>query len=384
MTSNKLIIYPVAQALGASAAPIIISVAGLASLALGAPKDLVTLPIFLMNLGVAMSTLLASFSIARIGHKRAYTLAALVALIGAGLQMLAMVQQTFVLFCIGCMLLGFNAAHVQSYRFAILEGLPSNEQGSAISKVMLGGLAAAIIGPQIVVWTEDLFDIPLMGNFVGIAVLAVLMMLTLSRLPRGQAAQIVTSQESEVRLLDVLARPNYVVAVLAGVVSYSLMSFVMTAAPIAMVSHGHEIKDAALGIQWHVLAMFAPSFFTGKLIDKAGAPLITALGLIMIAISGGIALLGLELMHFWGALILLGLGWNFGFTGATALVAASIESHEKRVAQGFNDFAIFSTVALGSLMAGFMFHSVGWQTINLVVFPIVAIVLALMLLLRQR
>jgi MFS family permease len=382
--NKPLVIYPIAQALGASAAPIIISVAGLVSMQLEAPHDWITLPIFLLNLGVAISTLLAAFSIKTLGRKKAYVLAALVAMIAALVQLSALTLHSFVLFCAGSLLLGYQAAHVQSYRFAVLEGTLVADQGKAISRVMLGGLAAAVIGPQTVVWTENLLRIQYGGNFLGIAVISMLAAIVLVNLPAKPLALIQQQAKAQVKVIDLLRRPQYVIAVLAGVVSYALMSFVMTAAPIAMVSHGHQVHDAALGIQWHVLAMFAPSFFTGRLIDKFGKSIITALGLIIIAAAGGLALLGLDLMHFWGALILLGLGWNFGFTGATALVVASINDDEKSVAQGVNDFLVFSTVAIGSLMAGFMFNSVGWQMLNLVVFPCVALVLALMLLLEKN
>ncbi len=384
MTNNKIVIYPAAQALGAAAAPIIIALAGLVSLSLGAPKDLVTLPIFLLNAGMALSTLAAARSIKANGRKRAYIFAALVALMGASIQVIALWQSSFVLFCVGTALLGFNAAHIQTYRFAILEGVEPEAQGNAISKVMLGGLVAAIIGPQIVVWTGDLFAVKYAGSFIGIGVLALLMTLVLSRLPNQGSVTKQVAATDKVSISVLLKRPTYVTAVLAGMVSYALMAFVMSAAPIAMVAHGHSVNDAALGIQWHVLAMFAPSFFTGKLIERFGKAKITAIGLLILALSGGLALLGLDLLHFWGTLILLGLGWNFGFTGATALVANAVSEDEKSVAQGVNDFVIFSTSALGSLMAGFMFNSIGWQMLNLVVFPCVALALAMMLLNKSK
>ncbi len=384
MKNNTLLIYPTAQALGASAAPIVISLAGLVSIALGAPKDIATLPIFLLNAGMAMSTLIAAYSIKTVGRKTAYIIAAVIGLMGAALQTTAIMQASFLIFCFGTALLGVNAAHIQTYRFAVLEGQKPHNHGKAISRVMLGGLAAAIIGPQIVVWSGTLHEAQYIASFSGIALLVVLQITALAWLPRRPQAQLQKQAAAKISIWSLLKRPAYVTAVLSGVVSFALMAFVMTAAPLAMVSHGHHVNDAALGIQWHVLAMYAPSFFTGKLIERYGKNLITSIGLLLIALSGGLAFIGMDLMHFWGTLILLGLGWNFGFTGATALVAASVSDEEKSVAQGLNDFLIFSTSAIGSLMAGFMFNSIGWQMLNLVVFPGVALALALILINRAK
>lgn len=384
MKNSSLLLYPSAQALGASIAPIVIALAGIVSISLGAPKEVATLPIFLQNAGMALSTLIAAYSIKTNGRKKAYLIATSVALIGASLQVFSLVNPSFLLFCIGTTLLGFNAAHIQTYRFAVLEGQPPQEHGKAISRVMLGGLAAAVIGPQIVVFSGKLHDAQFVVSFLGIAALLVLQFLVLTGLPSQIAKPEAQQDKSDISIWSLLKRPGYLTAVMSGVVSYALMAFIMTAAPIAMVSHGHHVNDAALGIQWHVLAMFAPSFVTGKLIERYGRATITAIGLIIIAISGALALAGLDLMHFWGTLILLGIGWNFGFTGATAMVGASVNDSERSVAQGLNDFMIFSTTAFGSLMAGFMFNSIGWQMLNLVVFPCVALVLAMMLLHRDK
>jgi MFS family permease len=384
MKNSSLLLYPSAQALGASIAPIVIALAGIVSISLGAPKEVATLPIFLQNAGMALSTLIAAYSIKTNGRKKAYLIAISVALIGASLQVYSLVNPSFLLFCIGTTLLGFNAAHIQTYRFAVLEGQPPHQHGKAISRVMLGGLAAAVIGPQIVVFSGKLHEAQFVVSFLGIATLLVLQFLVLTGLPSQVAVPVAQQDKSDVSIGVLIKRPGYLTAVMSGVVSYALMAFIMTAAPIAMVSHGHHVNDAALGIQWHVLAMFAPSFVTGKLIERFGRATITAIGLIIIAISGALALVGLDLMHFWGTLILLGIGWNFGFTGATAMVGASVNDNERSVAQGLNDFLIFSTTAFGSLMAGFMFNSIGWQMLNLVVFPCVALVLAMMLLHRGK
>ena len=179
-------------------------------------------------------------------------------------------------------------------------------------------------------------------------------------------------------LREIARTPQFIVAASAGVVSYGLMAFLMTATPMAMVGCGHSVGEAALGIQWHVLAMFGPSFFTGKLIQRFGKRRITALGLAMIGASGLLALMGLSLGHFWGALVLLGVGWNFGFIGATALLAESHRPCERAKVQACNDFLMFGAVALASFGSGQLLHSAGWSGINWGMLPLVVLVLGLL------
>jgi len=270
-------LYTAAQALGAAIPPIIISLGGLVSMSMGAPHDLMTLPVFLFNLGLALSTLPAAYLMAKLGRKTAYIIAGLFALISAGLSAAGILTQTFALFCAGTLLAGYYAAHVASFRFAVVEGLSKEVAPKAISRVMIGGLVAAIIGPQVVVWTQDAMSVQYAGAFIGQAVLVVLGLLVILQIRDSGPAPKKAKSESDTRLIDLLKRPRYTIAVAAGVVSYARMAFLMTAAPIAMVDYGHQVKHAALGIQWHVLAMFAPSFFTGKLMVRFGKARITAL-----------------------------------------------------------------------------------------------------------
>jgi len=185
-------------------------------------------------------------------------------------------------------------------------------------------------------------------------------------------------------LIQIARTPQFITAAAASIVSYGLMTFLMTAAPLAMVHHGHSSDDATLGIQWHVLAMFAPSFITGHLISRFGKRPVTATGLLMIAASALMGLSGLELLHFWGALILLGVGWNFSFIGATALVTECYRPSERAKVQALNDFLMFATVAAASFGSGHLLHSTGWFSINLGMLPIVALVVGMLWLVRRR
>ncbi len=375
------------QSLGGASPPIIISLGGLVGQMLSSTPSAATLPVSLYQLGLALSTLPAAWLMHRAGRRTAYLLGAVMGMLSGLVAAWGISQSDFMLFCLGTTLAGFYGACVQSYRFAAIDavGDPARHAG-AISRVMVGGLIAAVIGPQVVIWTRDTLPMtPFAGSFYSQAALALLALplLLLLRLPPAPPKAVAHGARD---LSEIVRTPQFIVAATAGVVSYGLMAFLMTAAPMAMVGCGHSVGEAALGIQWHVLAMFGPSFFTGRLMDRFGKRRITALGLILIAASGALALMGLALTHFWGALVLLGLGWNFGFIGATALLTEAYRPSERAKVQALNDFLVFGTVAVASFGSGQLLHSVGWDGINMGMQPLVAVVLALLAWqgLRQR
>ena len=367
-----------AQSLGGAAPPIIISLGGIVGQMLASDPTLATLPVSLYQLGLALSTIPAAMLMRRLGRRAAYVLGALLGSVSGLIATYGVVQGDFATFCVGTAMAGFYGACVQSYRFAATDAVEPSQRAKAISRIMVGGLVAAVIGPQVVIWTRDAWPMaPFAGSFLGQAGLALLALplLWMLRAPPPQAAV----AEGTARPLGTIARsPAFVVAVTAGVVSYGLMAFIMTAAPMAMVGCGHTVGEAALGIQWHVLAMFAPSFFTGHLIARFGKIAITALGLVLIAASGLLALAGLELLHFWGSLILLGVGWNFGFIGATAMVTDTYAPAERAKVQALNDFLVFGTVAVASFGSGRLLNTSGWETINTLMLPLIAVVLVML------
>lgn len=380
-----------AQALGGASPAIIVSLGGLVGQQLASNPALATLPVSIFNLGLAIGTLPAAWVMRRHGRRFGY-------LFGAGLGMVAglvaafgIYQQLFVIFCLGTMIAGFYASYVQSYRFAVADGAPEDIKPRLISWVMLGGLFAAVIGPQTVIWTRDIVPwAPFAGSFVAQALLAALAIPVIWRLrsvatPKPAKHTLSDAPKHAGRSLkEIASQPRFILAVTAGVVSYALMSFVMTAAPIAMVGCGHTVGEAALGIQWHVLAMFAPSFFTGRLIQRFGVNTVTALGLVILAGSGAVGLAGLDLEHFWIALVLLGVGWNFGFIGATTMVTSCHRPEEKNRVQALNDFLVFGSVAISSFASGKLLSVAGWEIINWMIFPCVAIVLIMMVWERQQ
>jgi MFS family permease len=373
---RNIAVLTAAQALGAASPPIIVSLGGLVGQQFSQDPALVTLPVSLFNLGLALGTLPAALVLRRYGRRSGYVFGAGFGIMAGLIAAFGIMSVSFLVFCLGTFTAGFYSAYVQSYRFAAADAAEGPLKAKAISSVMVGGLIAAIIGPQLVIWTRDAVPgTPFAGSFLSQAALAMLAIpvLLLLRTPRPVAGA--AAQGSGRPLSQILLSPRYMLAVAAGVVSYGLMTFVMTAAPIAMVGHGHSVDHAALGIQWHVLAMFAPSFVTGHLMVRFGKERVTAIGLLLIAVSGAVALSGLDLLHFWVSLVLLGVGWNFGFIGATAMVTDCHTPEERGKAQGANDLMVFGTVASASFFSGTLLHASGWQTINWLIFPAVVLIL---------
>ncbi|WP_292061622.1 MFS transporter [Mesorhizobium sp.] len=371
------VLLAAAQAIVGSAAPIAISLGALAGqYLLGPDKSLATAPVTGFNLGVALGALPAAAIIRHLGHRGGFMTGTVITALGGLIATLALFQASFWLFAFGLCVIGVGGAFVQQFRFAAADNAPPEFKARAISFVLAGGIVTAILGPQIVIYTRELLA-PVMfaGSFASILVLAavgavILSFLHMSR-RAGSATQAVAADARP--LVEIVTQPRFVAALFCAVGSYALMSFVMTGAPLAMVGCGLSTDDATLGISWHVMAMFGPSFFTGSLIHRFGAERIMAVGLVLLIGCASVALSGLALWQFWTALILLGLGWNFSFIGATAMVAASYRPSEKGKVQGFHDFVLFGSVAFASLMSGAVYNAWGWTMLNWVVFPVVAL-----------
>lgn len=371
------VLLAAAQAIVGSAAPIAISLGALAGqYLLGPDKSLATAPVTGFNLGVALGALPAAALIRRLGHRGGFMTGTMFTALGGLIATLALFQASFWMFAVGLCVIGAGGAFVQQFRFAAADNAPPGYKPRAISFVLAGGIITAILGPQIVIYTRELLA-PVMfaGSFASILPLAAIGALILSFLqisPRtGTFAETATGDARP--LAEIVTQPRFVAALFCTVGSYALMSFVMTGAPLAMVGCGLSEDDATLGISWHVMAMFGPSFFTGALIHRFGAERIVAFGLVLLVGCAAVALSGLALWQFWTALILLGLGWNFSFIGATAMVTATYRPSEKSKVQGFHDFVLFGSVAFSSLMSGAIYNAWGWTMLNWVVFPVVAL-----------
>jgi MFS family permease len=278
------------------------------------------------------------------------------------LAMFAVLLGSFWLFCLATFFGGSYAAVVLSFRFAAADGVAPAGRARALSLVMAGGVAAGVVGPQLVTLTMNLWP-PYMfaATFLVQAVVAAISAIILLGIRLPMPAK---GAQAGGRPLSVIARqPRFIAAVICGAVSYLLMNFLMTAAPLAMHMCGHSQASANLGLQWHVIAMYGPSFFTGGLIARFGAGRMAAIGLGLIGLSAAVGLGGIDIMHFWWTLIILGLGWNFGFLGASALVLECHTHEEKTRVQSMNDFIVFGLMAIGSFSSGGLLSAYGWDMV---------------------
>jgi MFS family permease len=381
-TRRTVLILAAANAILGSGGPIAISVGGLAGqYLLAADKSLATAPVSGFNVGVALAALPAAALVRRLGQRGGFLWGTSFTGLGGLVAALALFSGLFWLFVVGLVLIGGGNAFIQQFRFAAADVAPDPQKARAISIVLGGGIVTAVLGPQIVIFTHNLFA-PVMfaGCFASIILLAIAGAITLSFLKLDPARRSVvdTLGEPARPLLAIVTQPRFAVALLCAVASYALMSFVMTGAPLAMVGCGYSPDQATIGISFHVMAMFGPSFFTGRLIGRFGAEKVVATGLLLLLGCAIMALSGAELWRFWSALILLGLGWNFGFIGATSIVSQCYRPSEKARAQGFHDFALFGSVAFASLMSGAVYNAFGWEALNRAIFPVAGLCLALL------
>lgn len=374
----------IAQALAGANSVVFYATGGIVGNTFAPTPLLATLPISIFVVGMAVCILPAGAIARRYGRQAAFMAGAGAGVLTGVLATAAVLLGGFWLFCLAAFLGGGYAAVVLSFRFAAADGVAPSRRARALSLVMAGGVAAGVVGPQLVTWTMDLWPPHLFAaTFLAqsaVAVLAALILLGV-RLPKPTAAEIAGG-----RPLAVIARqPRFVVAVICGVVSYTLMNFLMTAAPLAMHLCGHPQESANLGLQWHVIAMYAPSFFTGNLIARFGAMRMAAAGLLLTGLAAAVGLAGVDVMHFWWALILLGVGWNFGFLGASAMVLECHRSEEKTRVQSLNDFIVFGLMALGSFTSGGVLSAYGWSTVLWVSFvPLALAGLALAVVMNRR
>jgi MFS family permease len=378
---RAVLLLATAQAVGGSAGPIAIGTGGLVGVALLPPEDhaLATVPVTAFVIGSAIASIPAALSMRRIGRRAGFVGGALLGGVGAAVAAAAITAGSFWLFAFGMVLLGGANAFGQQYRFAAADASELAFKPKAISWVLAGGVVTGVVGPQIAIHAQGLIpSAPLAGPYAALVGLSIVAAAILSRLSVPPPPPIVAGQASGRPLAEILLRPKFLIAVMVAISTYALMSLVMTATPIAMVEHHHHHADAQLAIQWHVIAMFGPSFFSGALVARFGKGPMAALGLVLIGVAAVVALSGTGLYHFWLALVLLGIGWNFGFVASTAMVAELYRPEEAFRVQAMNEFLLFGTVALASFSSGKILDAQGWDTVNLIVFPVVVVCLALL------
>jgi MFS family permease len=373
LAARNALVLAAAQALGGGNTIVIFATGGIAGAMLAPDATLATLPITLMAVGMWIGTLPVGMLAKAYGRRSALQIGSVCGVLSGIISCAAMLRGSFALLLIGTFCGGLYAAAHQSYRFAAADTASTHFRAKAVAWVLAGGMFAAVIGPQLVILTKDIWPAYLFaGTFLAQAACAVLAgaVLSLLKLPQPAVARPLDEGRP---LAEIIGKPRFIVAVACGVASYVVMNLMMTAAPLAMVMCHHSVGDAALGIQWHVIGMYAPSFFTGALIARFGLRPIVAVGLALIAAAATIGVLGIALWNFWAALALLGVGWNFAFVGATTLVTECHGPRERNKVQAFNDFLIFGSMAIGSFSSGALLANYGWTAINEVVFPVVVV-----------
>ncbi len=384
-TAKNVVLLALCQALGMSCAALVLSVTALIGSSLAPDRYLITLPLALQFLAMMASAAPASLFMRRFGRRAGFTLGAGLGCVAGLLGAWAIFAGDFALYCVSTILFGAFSAHVQFYRFAAADTASPAFRSRAISLVLAGGLLSAFLGPELAKWSRDLFaPVLFAGCYLSIAGLAALSLIILQfiEILRPSAAE---RQDSGRPLRAIARQPSFVVAVLCAMVGYGSMNLVMTTTPLAMIACQHSFDTAAFVIQWHIVGMYAPSFFTGHLIKRFGAVPILGLGTLLMLGCVASNLWGVDVAQFWIALVLLGLGWNFMFVGGTTLLTECYRPEEKAKVQALNEFLVFGTVACTALLSGALFNAFDWEIVNLtVVLPVLLCFCSVLWLGRRR
>ncbi|MEY2658623.1 MAG: hypothetical protein RLZZ395_2365 [Pseudomonadota bacterium] len=362
-----------------------VAINGLVGLSLAPVGWMATLPVMGYVVGSALSTGVVARSQARWGRRASFQLGLLVALASCGLGVYAVMHHLFWLLVLTTVVAGYYSANAQLYRFAAAELCDPAFREKAVSLVMAGGLLGAVIGPNLATYTRNMLDVPFAGAYAALAVVALVALVIISFI-RFPATQVQQAKRDEGRSLREIARqPTFVVAALTGALSYGVMNLLMAATPLAMQVCGLSFENTALVLQWHVIGMFAPGFFTGHLIKRFGTLQIMAVGAVLNFVCILIALSGIELHQFLWSSFLLGVGWNFLFTGSTTLSLSTYRPAEKDKAQAALNFCIFGTMAVTSFASGALVTTQGWTWLNEGSFaPVIIMSLAMLWLWRVR
>ncbi len=381
---RNILLLAICQGLAMTGTSMLVTVAALAGQMLAEDKRLATLPYALQFVVTMLATVPAALLMARIGRRAGFILGQLVGMTMAALGCYAIISGSFLLFCVSSGLFGIHNAFWQQYRFAAADTASDAFKSRAISLVLSGGIVAAVIGPELAKLTRNAVALEMFsGSYAAIAVVCFVTIGILSfiRIPRPTALE---RRETGRSLIDIARQPAFIVAVMSAMMGYGIMNLIMTSTPLAMAANHHPFNDSAFVIQWHILGMFVPSFFTGHLIRHFGVLNIIGTGAVLIFGCIGLNLSGVDVWNFWSALLFLGIGWNFMFIGGTTLLTDTYRSEEKAKVQALNDFLVFGTVAATALSSGIMLQTVGWRVVNLGVLPAIGVVLAAVLWLAFR
>src|SRR6202790_3718226 len=357
-----------AQALTGANSAVIFATGSIVGATLAPSISLATVPLSMYVLGLAAGALPTGAISRTYGRRVAFIIGTGCGVVTGLLASFAILRGSFVLFCCATFLGGLYGSVSQSYRFAAADGVSTDYSPKAVALCVAGVVFAGVLVPHLVQWTMDIWPPYLFAfSFVVQAVVALIAMAILSGVdaPKPAASDLHVGRP----LFEIVRQPRFIAAAICGIVSYPVMNLVMTSVPLAMKMCGLSVSDSNFGIQWHIVAMYGPSFFTGSLIARFGAPKIVATGLLLEAAAATIGLTGTTVLHFWATLIVLGVGWNFGFVGASALVLETHRPLERNKVHAFNDFLVFGMMAFGSFSARQLLANSGWSAVSLVVYP---------------
>jgi MFS family permease len=377
MLNRNLLILFLCQLISATGAITIITLGGIIGSSLTDSQEFATLPLSIMVVVTAATTIPATMLMRRIGRKAGSLMASLTAALAALLTVSAISQSSFALFTIAIALFGINIAFTQQYRFAAVESATPEHAGRAISFILLGAIGAALIGPEIVTrgqtWVEGAKYAGPLYVIAGLFVVQAFLFLTLGPMRVEDDS---TASKSLRSLGEIVRQPIFITAVLGATIAYGTMTLIMTATPLSMHIHdGYSLEVTAGVIRSHVLAMYVPSLFSGFMIERFGPLKMMSAGGVALIIACVVGLQGHEVIHYWYTLVLLGIGWNFLYIGGTTLLTYTYTSQERFKAQGLNEFCVFGTSAAGSLLAGTIIYVYGWFTLMLVPIPLLLLIL---------
>jgi MFS family permease len=379
LAKRNIVVLVAAQALLGAQMPMVFTIAGLAGNTLSPNHCWATLPITCMVIGSMLTATPISALMQKRGRRAGFVMGAMGGAAGAAIGAWGLLTSSFVLFCIGALLTGIYMSAQGFYRFAAADTASDAFRPKAISWVMAGGLLSAVVGPQLVKITADAMVVPFLGTYLAVIVLNLVGVFLFAALKIPKPPAPVAGASLGRSRGELLRTPVIAVAMICAAVSYALMNLVMTSSPLAVVGCGFKTANAADVVTAHVLAMYAPSFFTGHVIARIGAQRVIAIGLVILAGAGMVAIAGVTLPNFFGALVLLGIGWNFGFIGATTLLTSAQRPEERGRLQGLNDFIVFGGVTLASLSSGGLMNcsggtaQTGWQMVNIAMLPFLAL-----------
>lgn len=353
----------------------LISMNGLVGYSLVENKAFATLGATTFVLGSALAAMPAALWMAKVGRRRGFMLGSTIAVVGAATCAFALWLGSFPLFCLGTAVIGIYMAFGLQYRFAAAEVAAPEFRAKAISLVLAGGIAGGFLGPQASVWAKDLLPVPFLGSFMVLSAIALVALAVQSQV-RVPAPSIEETRGGGRPMREIVRQPVFIVAALSAALGYGIMNLLMTATPLAMSFCSHPFSAAAFVIEWHVVGMYAPGFFTGSLIRRFGALKVIAAGVLFMVACVAFALSGLALWQFWAALLLLGVGWNFMYTGGTTLLIEAYKPAEKSRTQGINDVIVFSVMSISSFSSGALVSAAGWEWMNLGALPLLVVVAA--------